>query len=181
MGPTRFRPRLTIRRLMVAVAIAALLTAAGLWIVEMRTRSAFYREKAYELNIMTMRSGRVQWAKDRSRQVNAYDNENDWREDEWACKLAEKYWRLADRPWLPVEPDPPVPRPRAHPRSAVDLPGDYPHWGWNRQPIFPWWTVLWTWRTFPGQSYGRSPAGECARPYTSHSADGEGARPYTSF
>ena len=49
MHVSRFRPRFTVRRLLIAVAIVGLLMGAGRWVVEMRTRSAAYRKRAYVL------------------------------------------------------------------------------------------------------------------------------------
>jgi hypothetical protein len=84
------RPRLTIRRLMVVVAILALSLRSILWVVEMRTRSATYARRAFEFGLMSARSGSFVKTKD-GRWVNRYDDENDWLRDGWACKLAEKY------------------------------------------------------------------------------------------
>jgi hypothetical protein len=145
MHLSRIRRRFTARSLMIAVAIVGLLTGASLWIVEMRFRSAAYRLRAFEFGDMTGRVGEIWYTKD-GRHFILYDNENDWHRYVWATKLAEKYWQLADRPWLPVEPDPPPPERLAHPRGAVDLPADFPSWGWYREPVYPWWTILWTWR-----------------------------------
>src|SRR6516162_3210080 len=114
-------PRFTVRRLMVAVAILPLSLRAILWVVEMRTRSALYDRRAFEFAHSTARSGSIALTKD-GREVNLYDDENDWLHDAWACTMAKKYWRLSDYPWLPVEPDPPPPERLAHPRRAVDLP-----------------------------------------------------------
>ena len=53
MRLSRFRPRFTVRSLMIAVAIVGLLMGAGRWLFEMRTRSAAYRERAFEFGSMT--------------------------------------------------------------------------------------------------------------------------------
>ena len=141
----RFRPRFTMRRLMVVVAIVGLLMGGSLWIVRMRTRSAAYRQRAFEFSLMTARDGGVIFTED-GKFHSKYDNENDWLRDAWACKLAEKYWRLSLRPWLPVEPDPPPPELLAHPKNTVDDENEmYPCRGDSNLDI-PWWTFLWTWR-----------------------------------
>jgi hypothetical protein len=139
------RLRFTVRRLMIAVAIVALLMGGSLWIVQMRTRSASYRQRAFEFAVMTARSGSGILTKD-GRWVSRYDNENDWLRDAWACKLAEKYWGLSHYPWLPVEPDPPPPERLARPRPAVDLPAELQPGCWSIDLDAPWWTFLWTWR-----------------------------------
>jgi hypothetical protein len=117
----------------------------SLWIVEMRTRSADYNRRAWEFLDCRRSWDRSIITKD-GRSVSAYDNENDWRKYAWACKLAQKYWRLSDYPWLPVEPDPPPPERVDHPRRAVDLPAEMELHGWNRSSRPPAWTFLWTWR-----------------------------------
>ena len=147
------RPRLrfTVRRLMIAVAILAVSIRAISWVVEMRTRSASYDRRAFEFAWRTGHSGSGIITKD-GRLVGLGENENTRLEDAWACKMARKYWRLSDYPWLPVEPDPPPPERLAHPRHAIDLPAEFHHpelhnWGcWNRDSSPPAWTFLWTWR-----------------------------------
>lgn len=138
------RPRLTIRRLMVVVAIAALLMGERAWIVEMRRRSALYRRQAFEFGVMTARAGSNTFTKD-GRWVSRYDDENDWLRDAWACTLAEKYWQLSYYPWMPDEPDPPPPDRLDHPRRALDLPAELESGCWSRASEAPWWTLLWTW------------------------------------
>ena len=145
MQPNRSRPRLTIRRLMAVVAILALLMGEGVWISEMRARSAVYRLQAFDYELMTLRAGSNVLTED-GRFVRRYDDENDWLCDAWACQLAEKYRRLSDYPWLSVGPDLPPPERLAHPRRAIDLPPDV-EWGCSCETSeTPWWTFLWTWR-----------------------------------
>jgi hypothetical protein len=139
------RPRFTVRRLMIAVAIFAVSLGAVRWVAEMRTRSADYQRRAEEFAASTARLSSGVFTKD-GRLVNKYDNENTWLHDAWACKLAEKYWRLSDYPWLPVEPDPPPPERLAHPRPAINLPAEHRLDCWNRSSRPPAWTFLWTWR-----------------------------------
>ncbi len=138
-------PRYTVRRLMVAVAILALSLRAILWLVEMRTRSAAYQRRAWEIGLMTARSGSGILTSD-GRWVGIGEDENTRLHDAWACKLAEKYWRLSDYPWLPVEPDPPPPERLAQPRRAIDLPAEMESDCWDRGSRPPAWTFLWTWR-----------------------------------
>jgi hypothetical protein len=143
-----------VRRLIVAVAIVGLLMGAGRWVVEMRTRSAAYRARAFEFVDMTGRSGKAVRAHD-GRWVNGFDDENSYLEDGWHRELAERYWRLADRPWLPAEPDPPRPERLAHPRPAAECPAELRSRGpsclWYNEPVYPWWTFPWTWRNHQGR------------------------------
>ena len=84
--------------------------------------------------------------------VYHYQNENYWLTREWANKMTEKYWRLADRPWLSVEPDPPR-LGLARPRLAIDCPAELRARGGSchryGDQFYPWWTFLWTWRNRP--------------------------------
>jgi hypothetical protein len=146
MHPIRIRPRFTVRSLMIVVAMVGILLGSSLWVIEMRTRSAAYRKRAREFGDMTCRDGSNFFLMEDRRRINLYENENTFIINEWAYKLAEKYCRLADRPWSPVDPDQPRPKLLAHPRGALDLPADYPSWHWYREPVSPWWTFPWTWR-----------------------------------
>ncbi len=139
------RLRFTVRRLMIAVAILALSIRAIIWVGEMRTRSAEYAERASEFGTSTTRGGSGRIRSDGA-WVHISENENTHRQDEWACKLAEKYWRLSDYPWLPVEPDPPPPARLDHPRHAFDIPDWKPCGCGSRLTSPPAWTFLWTWR-----------------------------------
>jgi hypothetical protein len=157
MRLSRFRPRFTVRSLMIAVAIVGLVMGASLWLFEMRARSAAYRERAFHFGSMTcIRLGSHLVRAKNGLSVNPMDDENRYLKYVWAHKLAEKYWRLADRPWLPVEPDPPPPERLAHPRAAVDCEAELQLSHWHREPLYPWWTFLWSWggqhlpRPFPG-------------------------------
>jgi hypothetical protein len=84
--------RFTVRRMLVAVAVVATVLGLLMWVDrrarEFRDRRDFHR---------------VRWsAIDEGFEV----------EDAPAAyhrAMAEKYRRAAERPWLPVEPDPPVP------------------------------------------------------------------------
>jgi hypothetical protein len=147
------RPRFTVCRLLIAVAIVGLLMGAGRWVVEMRTRSAAYRERAYAFLGMT---GQVFGSYVRANDgghVNVYDNENTYIQYAWAREMVYKYRRLADRPWLTAEPDPPRPGRLAHPRPAVECPAELrsrgPSIRWCLEPVYPWWTFPWTCRNPP--------------------------------
>jgi hypothetical protein len=111
----------------------------------MRTRSVAYRRRAWECMSFTFRHGSLVRTAD-GRWVDRYENENDWREDDWAWRMAAKYRCLSYYPWLAAEPDPPPPRPLTHPRSAWELPER------DNSPAVsvramrpPAWTFLWTW------------------------------------
>ncbi len=140
----RPRPRITVRRLMIAVMIVGLSIRAYTWVVEMRSRSAAYYRRGQEFAWSTMRSGSRVLMTD-GRWVDRYDNENRRQEDAWALEMAEKYWRLSDYPWLPVEPDPPCPQPLADPKTAFELPPRTVVGLDHRGPRPPAWTFLWTW------------------------------------
>jgi hypothetical protein len=161
-----FRARFTVRRLMVAVAIVGLVLGSGRWLVVMRARSDAYRRKSSDF--AQCAHGRLQanWSvttKD-GRIIEHNDDEDFWLRHAWAAKLANRSWRLADRPWLAAGPDPPPPEPLAHPRPAVDCPaeltlgGSHPcRWcastpWWKNDPVYPWWTLLWSWppKLYPG-------------------------------
>jgi hypothetical protein len=157
MQLARFCPRFTVRRLMVAVAIVGLVLGTGRWLVVMRARSAEYQSKAFEL---VLNHGYAQinldvYTKD-GRRISIYHDENYWRAHTYRSKMASKYWRLSLRPWLAAGPDPPPPEPLAHPRPPADCPaeltlGDSRPCGlcalnpWYNDPVYPWWTIPWTW------------------------------------
>lgn len=150
MRMLRFRPRLTIRRLMIGVAIVGVLSDAGWWVSRMRARSATYQDRAYDWGSQTARMmGKGGTARDGG-SVNLYDNENDYLRYAWRRSRADRYWRLALRPWMAVEPDPPPPEPVARPRPAIDCPAAIRNRGpwirWYVEPVYPWWTFPWTWR-----------------------------------
>jgi hypothetical protein len=140
------RPRFTVRRLMIAVAILAIGFGAIKWVAEMRARSSDYRRRAIEFECRTLRRGSMVW-KGGNRWVDRFDNENDCLRDDWARRMAAKYERLSYYPWLAAEPDPPPPLPLADPRSALELPGldcSTVTSVCDLRP--PAWTFLWTWR-----------------------------------
>jgi hypothetical protein len=140
------RPRFTVRRLMITVAILAIGFGAIKWVAEMRARSAAYRRRAVEFRLSTLRTGSMFTTAD-GREVDRYDNENDRLMDAWAWRMEAKYRRLSYYPWRAAEPDPPPPRPLAHPRSALELPErDDSVVTSVRALRAPAWTFLWSWR-----------------------------------
>jgi hypothetical protein len=139
------RPRFTVRRMMVGLVVIAPSLRSILWVVEMRTKSVAYESRAQSFAWMTAHAGSGTFTSD-GRFINIWEDENTWLQDAWACKLAEKYWRLSDYPWLPAEPDPPPPEPLAHPRRAIDLPAGIQTGCLSRASRPPAWTFLWTWR-----------------------------------
>jgi hypothetical protein len=93
------RVRFTVRRMMVAVAVVAVATFAFrlLWLSEA------YRRRAQEYSwsvfgAMEYSPHDAQGTARRERLINHYRS------------LAEKYAHAANRPWLPVEPDPTEPK-----------------------------------------------------------------------
>jgi hypothetical protein len=134
------RPRLpiTLRQLTVAVGIIALALA-------MRRQSAAYHQRAEAYAWIAFHHGSGVW--DENGQLVDRDPATRVR-DAWAQKMAEKYWRLSDDPWLPVEPDPPPP-PEAlsHLTATLEPPTvDAPNWEF-RLTNPPAWTLLWTWQS----------------------------------
>jgi hypothetical protein len=131
---------------MMAVVILALSLRAIFWVVEMRTRSAAHRQRAWEFALMRACVASFVPMND-GRWVDRYEDENTRLRDAWARRMSEKYWHLSDYPWLAVEPDPPPPERLAHPRTAFEL----PELEWNgllvgeRGSRPPAWTFLWTW------------------------------------
>jgi hypothetical protein len=99
--------RFTVRRMMVAVAIVGGILAA--WIelrrlrVEYTVRGALHAMKANIYTYGEWPHSRVIFEPRRpppapdARKVAYYD------------AMAQKWWNAAERPWLPVEPDPPDP------------------------------------------------------------------------
>jgi hypothetical protein len=132
---------------MAGVVVAAILLGAVRWITVMRARSAEYELRAWKFMDYGARNAIFKLSRNKHGvTVDLYDNENDWRRYAWADKLARKYFRLSTYPWLPVEPDPPPPKPLDCPRGAPDL---TPEMAPGKEPdpsLPPTWTFLWTWR-----------------------------------
>ena len=110
------RPRFTVRGLMIAVATLAVAFGAISWVAGMRVRSAAYRQRAFEFQMSTLRSGSMVRTPD-GRWVDGWEDENDWLNDARAWRMAARYLRLSYYPWLTAEPDEPPPRLLEHPRS----------------------------------------------------------------
>jgi hypothetical protein len=86
------KPRMTVRFLLVLVALAGLATEA--WLIGWRAWS--YSKRADE-HARHLKSGRS----------FIYDSSALWG---WHDKMRRKYELATSRPWLPVEPDPPEPK-----------------------------------------------------------------------
>lgn len=106
-------PRFRIRTLMIAVAVVAVLTGAGVkwW------RSALsheYRWKAYvALHREEKHGGHSFWYHAGPNAAYISEGGSQLQPDpvlaEYYCRLRAKYERAARYPWFPVEPDPPPP------------------------------------------------------------------------
>jgi hypothetical protein len=90
MNLSRLRPRFTVRRLMITVAIVALLVGV---FAEMRHRQRKFGRIAM-----------IHWFK-----ALADANSTNERKQNFHTHMWVKYQRAADYPWLPVWPDPPEP------------------------------------------------------------------------
>jgi hypothetical protein len=105
MRPTRVRP--TMRGLMFAVAVAALLMGAAVHV--WRRREAFLREAgahAREAGI----DADIAWGFDRGEDDGFHEEAaRYWRRYDHHQRLREKYERAAALPWVVVSHDPPAP------------------------------------------------------------------------
>lgn len=138
------RPRITVRRLMVLIAILAISFGAISGIARLRARSYAYRQRAYGFRLSTVRSGSAILLPD-GRLVGIWENQNTRREDERAWQMAAKYQRLSYYPWLDADPDPPPPQPLEHARPGRELPPpDITIEATVRNSRPPIWTFLWT-------------------------------------
>jgi hypothetical protein len=90
-------PKLTVRRLMIAIALAALGLGLVAWMVR---RSACFRRLADEHALIERQA--VEWRPGGCIPVSTPRSE-------YHRELAAKYQRAARCPWLPVEPDPAEP------------------------------------------------------------------------
>lgn len=110
------RPRLTVRRLMIAVAVLALLLGGYVKVVEYRRLALIYRGKAQDhagmestLRMIAARQGDASPV-DISLKPGTPSIRFPVRAvAEFEAKLKRKYERAAARPWLPVAPDPMLP------------------------------------------------------------------------
>ena len=105
------RFRFTVRRMMAAVAVAAVLLAGGHWSWKMiraslgfRSRAAGYAELEAELRTWTAEWEASRPSKQRTEMMGSLG-----RRAEHARGLGLKYARAARSPWLPVAPDPTEP------------------------------------------------------------------------
>lgn len=92
------RFRVTIRRMMVAVAIVGMCLGCGVWIQKLRRASESYRVRAILHTSSAARLIRYNHQHGGLEKHVAYD-----------LKMRAKYMRASLYPWLPVEPDPPKP------------------------------------------------------------------------
>ena len=107
----RYRPRFTVKQLMIAVAIAG-----GVFeLISMGRRSAAYHQhyigqeflmRKYDLKPIYYRHDDVVSILYRPPSSSARDDEANKRKFEYHKKMAEKYKQAARYPWLTVEPDP---------------------------------------------------------------------------
>jgi hypothetical protein len=88
----RFRPRFTVRRLMVAVAIFGVLLSVHVWINRRHSDFRHNRDKHVRIALS-------EYEKE-GRKTPKFNHH-------W--EIAGKYARASLRPWLPVAPDPPEP------------------------------------------------------------------------
>jgi hypothetical protein len=94
------RVRFTVRRLMVAVAVAAIVFAACIW---MHTRAVRFRRAAQSYREQLTEYMRRPTARRRGHHIP------DRRVVRYYVGMAEKYEYAGRHPWLPVAPDPPEP------------------------------------------------------------------------
>jgi hypothetical protein len=95
------RFRFTVRRLMVAVAVVALI----LGLLRLRPQSIAYHQQAEDYAWVTFHPDSMIILDGQFASRNPATRIR----DPWAWKMAEKYWRLSDYPWLPDSSDPPPP------------------------------------------------------------------------
>ena len=109
----QLRLRIKVRQLIVALGVIALVLA-------MRRQSALYHRRAEAYAWITFHHGSA--VLDEDGQFVDRDPVT-WVRDAWARKMAERYWRLSDYPWLLVEPDPPPPpEARSHLTHTLEPP-----------------------------------------------------------
>ena len=110
------RPRLTVRRLMIVVAVVTVLLGAAYKFAECNLLARFYRVEA-QYHADRESALREIAAKDGGESLINFTPRTDTRSKrfpirvmaDFEAKLKRKYDRAASRPWLPVPPDPPEP------------------------------------------------------------------------
>jgi hypothetical protein len=95
-------PRMTTRRWMIAVVLAALI----LWAARLLSLSAAYREQAIHYQGGPLGSTPILMGPIGSHSVSHPPSGRRL----WAQRMAEKYLHASRFPWLPVEPDTPEPK-----------------------------------------------------------------------
>jgi hypothetical protein len=93
-------PRMTTRRWMIAVSVVGLVMGGIVGGVRLKRRHDYYLSRAQHHNTMVeiyIRKG-VETLDPRYQRLLFYHG-----------TVARKYWHAASYPWLPVEPDPPMP------------------------------------------------------------------------
>jgi hypothetical protein len=94
-------PRMTTRRWMVAVVVAAM----TLWAVRLLMLSAAYREKAGRYQLELLGATPILMGPHGSHSLGYPRSVR----SRWAERMADKYLHASRFPWLPIEPDPPEP------------------------------------------------------------------------
>jgi hypothetical protein len=87
--------------MMIAVAVLAVMMGGVAYVVKLRRLQAYYRWRAANLR----------YAEQSYRHPTYRDEVEDPGAGDHLGQLAEKYERAAAYPWLPIEPDPPAPKP----------------------------------------------------------------------
>jgi len=90
-------PRITTRRLMVLVAVAAIFAFGAVMVRKAREYRHAAARHAIKARIIELEAGPATISKDRERAA-------------YHSRMKGKYDRAASRPWLPVPPDPPPPK-----------------------------------------------------------------------
>jgi hypothetical protein len=96
-------PRMTTRRWMVAVVLAALI----IWAARLLSLSVAYRERANQYLLELLGSTPILMGPKGRHSATIPRSAHSL----WAESMAEKYLHASRFPWLPLEPDPPEPEP----------------------------------------------------------------------
>ncbi len=88
------RPRFTVRRLMLVVAVAGLAIGGGMWVHNLSRLSGYYAARARKHRTIELAMRTTAWFKSRADHHKS---------------VALKYDQASRYPWLSVEPDPPEP------------------------------------------------------------------------